>query len=63
MFIAKIRPGKLSGISVSRAILVTGILLLGIFFSLFPAALSAQDTPRVIPLWANGAPGYENRRN
>ncbi|KAA2243767.1 alpha/beta hydrolase [Chitinophaga agrisoli] len=23
----------------------------------------AQDTGRVIPLWPNGAPGYENRRN
>ena len=24
---------------------------------------AAQDTARVIPLWPNGAPGYENRRN
>jgi len=23
----------------------------------------AQDQPRVIPLWPNGAPGFESRRN
>ena len=23
----------------------------------------AADTPQVIPLWANGAPGFEDRRN
>jgi acetyl esterase/lipase len=28
-----------------------------------PLASFAQDTPRVIHLWANGAPGYESRRN
>ncbi len=27
------------------------------------SAAIAQDTPRVIHLWPNGAPGYENRRN
>lgn len=26
-------------------------------------ATHAQDTPQVIHLWPNGAPGYENRRN
>jgi acetyl esterase/lipase len=30
---------------------------------LFPAALWAQTGPTVIPLWPNGAPGFENRRN
>ena len=30
---------------------------------LLPAALFAQTAPRVIPLWPNGAPGFENRRN
>jgi len=36
--------------------LVTCLLLL-------PAALWAQTEPTVIPLWPNGAPGFENRRN
>jgi len=26
-------------------------------------AVSAQETPTVIPLWANGAPGFESKRN
>jgi acetyl esterase/lipase len=30
---------------------------------LLPIALLAQDSPMVVHLWANGAPGYENRRN
>ena len=31
---------------------------------ILPAALWAQTTPQmVIPLWKNGAPGFENRRN
>jgi len=30
---------------------------------LFPASLWAQTEPFVIPLWKNGAPGFENRRN
>jgi len=30
---------------------------------LLPAALWAQTEPMVIPLWAKGAPGFENRRN
>jgi acetyl esterase/lipase len=34
-----------------------------IIFGLFPLAVFAQDTPRVIHLWPNGAPGYENRRD
>ena len=37
-----------------------GLFLLSMFFSAF---LMAQDTPRIIHLWPNGAPGYENRRN
>jgi len=36
--------------------LITCLLLL-------PAALWAQTEPTVIPLWPNGAPGFENRRN
>jgi acetyl esterase/lipase len=30
---------------------------------LLPSALWAQTNPFVIPLWKNGAPGFENRRN
>jgi acetyl esterase/lipase len=30
---------------------------------LLPIALQAQTEPAVIPLWPNGAPGFENRRN
>ncbi len=30
---------------------------------LLPTALWAQTEPTVIPLWPNGAPGFENRRN
>ena len=30
---------------------------------LFPAASFAADESPVIPLWANGAPGFEDRRN
>jgi acetyl esterase/lipase len=30
---------------------------------LLPVALLAQTEPVVIPLWAKGAPGFENRRN
>jgi acetyl esterase/lipase len=30
---------------------------------LVPAALWAQTEPTVIPLWPNGAPGFESRRN
>jgi acetyl esterase/lipase len=29
---------------------------------LFPVMLLAADEPKVIPLWANGAPGFEERR-
>jgi acetyl esterase/lipase len=58
MSITKIKPGKLACIAIGRAIFVTGFIV-----SLFPMVLSAQDTPRVIHLWSNGAPGYENRRN
>ncbi|MDP4215855.1 MAG: alpha/beta hydrolase [Bacteroidota bacterium] len=39
---------------VMKVILVTVLL---------PLASMAQDSPRVIHLWANGAPGYESRRN
>ena len=34
-----------------------------LIFLLLPAALWAQTEPTVIPLWPNGAPGFENRRN
>src|SRR5882724_3863451 len=30
---------------------------------LLPATLLAADGPKVIPLWANGAPGFESRRD
>jgi acetyl esterase/lipase len=30
---------------------------------LLPLAVLAADEPKVIPLWANGAPGFEQRRN
>ena len=30
---------------------------------LFPSILIAQTTPTVIPLWPNGTPGFESRRN
>lgn len=30
---------------------------------LFPNSSHGQDTARQIPLWPNGAPGFENRRN
>jgi acetyl esterase/lipase len=36
-------------------------LILALFAS--PFLLSAQDKPVVIPLWANGAPGFEDRKN
>ena len=35
------------------------LLLAGIL----PASVSGQQTPVEIPLWPNGAPGFENRRN
>lgn len=38
-----------------KAILLSLVLL--------PGALSAADAPPQIPLWANGAPGFEDRRN
>jgi acetyl esterase/lipase len=31
--------------------------------SLTPVTVFAQEQPQQIPLWPNGAPGYENRRN
>src|SRR5450631_689960 len=34
-----------------------------IYALLLPAALWAQTEPTVIPLWPNGAPGFESRRN
>ena len=33
------------------------------FLLLFPVSLWAQTEPVVIPLWKNGAPGFEGRRN
>src|ERR1700743_228830 len=32
-------------------------------FLLLPLTLLAAKEPQVIPLWPNGAPGFENRRN
>ena len=34
-----------------------------IFFLLLPVFVSAQSQPMVIPLWKNGAPGFENRKD
>jgi acetyl esterase/lipase len=31
--------------------------------SFLPALLWADDAPQIVPLWANGAPGFEERRN
>src|SRR4051794_23428580 len=31
--------------------------------SLFPLASFAQGAPPVLPLWPNGGPGFEDRRN
>ncbi|MCC6462550.1 MAG: alpha/beta hydrolase [Saprospiraceae bacterium] len=33
------------------------------FWAFAPVFLSAQNTPLQIPLWPDGAPGFENRRN
>jgi acetyl esterase/lipase len=39
-------------------------IIKAVFYLLFlPVALWAQSEPTVIPLWKNGAPGFENRRN
>jgi acetyl esterase/lipase len=38
-------------------------LRLAVGLVLCAAALLAQEPPKEIPLWANGAPGFENRRN
>ncbi|MVM41221.1 alpha/beta hydrolase fold domain-containing protein [Spirosoma sp. HMF3257] len=37
-------------------------LSLGVL-TLLPSLLVAQSPPIVVPLWTNGAPGFENRRN
>jgi acetyl esterase/lipase len=42
-------------------VLISGAIPAFIF--LFPATARAQDTPWVIHLWPNGAPGFEDRRN
>ena len=34
-----------------------------LFILAFSMTSHAQDTARQIPLWPNGAPGFENRRN
>jgi len=38
-------------------------LCLGTLVCLIVSPAFAQDQPRVIPLWPNGAPGFESRRN
>lgn len=38
-------------------------LTLCLTIGLLPTRLLAQTAPVVIPLWSNGAPGFENRRN
>lgn len=42
---------------------MTRYLKLILCILILPATVSAQDKPNVIPLWPNGAPGFENRRN
>ncbi|MDR3693040.1 alpha/beta hydrolase [Mucilaginibacter sp.] len=42
---------------------MTKYLKLLLCILLLPAALWAQDHPTVIPLWPNGAPGFEQLRN
>jgi acetyl esterase/lipase len=38
-------------------------LAIGFVLFMIPAAALAQPSPREIPLWPNGAPGFESRRN
>lgn len=39
-------------------------VLLWVFFAVFYCGqLSAQDSSFVLPLWKNGAPGFEDRKN
>ncbi|QHV99993.1 alpha/beta hydrolase [Spirosoma endbachense] len=47
----------------TRAPLIYGQLALYLLIGLGPRLLQAQATPTEVPLWANGAPGFENRRN
>ncbi|MDX2249135.1 MAG: alpha/beta hydrolase [Bacteroidia bacterium] len=46
----------------TRNLIKTSIIL---FFltAFFPAISSAQNPPLVVPLWAKGAPGFENRKD
>jgi hypothetical protein len=39
------------------------MLATGAFIFAIPMAVMAQEAARVIPLWPNGAPGFEARRN
>lgn len=44
--------------------LISSTALLALLWSgLFPSRANAQDTAIQIPLWSNGAPGFESRRN
>jgi acetyl esterase/lipase len=38
-------------------------LAVGLLIWLLPAAAMAQEKPQQVPLWPNGAPGFESRRN
>ena len=42
---------------------MTFALRICFLIGLLPLAAAAQDEPREIPLWPNGAPGFEERRN
>ena len=44
-------------------VMILPIIVLSVAALALPIAVLAQDTPRQIHLWPNGAPGYENRRN
>lgn len=43
--------------------MLTNILRLLIFILILPLFTLAQSEPQVIPLWKNGAPGFENRKD
>lgn len=43
--------------------MIIPFIALSVAALVLPISALAQDTPRQIHLWPNGAPGYENRRN
>jgi len=50
--------------ALNDSILLMHTRILGLLIGLLPPAIAlAQSRPQVIHLWANGAPGFENRRD